>query len=71
MLIHYHYGQIIPNLIIRGNDPDRLINAAIRNNLISKLQHAYYLGKELEKAKIALETGKSYVQDFRLRFGTD
>jgi dihydropteroate synthase len=35
----------------------------IREKLITKLDHAAYLGKELEKAAIALNLGRSYVQD--------
>jgi dihydropteroate synthase len=32
--------------------------------LISRMEHATYLGSELEKAEIALKLGKNYVQDF-------
>jgi len=69
ILFHYPRGQIKPDLMINGVSPDILVSAAIKNNLISKLQHAYYLGRELEKARIALDTGKSYLQDFELLFG--
>jgi dihydropteroate synthase len=31
--------------------------------LVTRLDHAAYLGNELAKAEIALKTGKSYVQD--------
>jgi dihydropteroate synthase len=32
-------------------------------SLISRLDHAAYLGIELEKADVALRTQKSYIQD--------
>jgi len=68
ILFHYPGGQVKPDLMIRDASPDILVSAAIKNNLISELRHAYYLGRELEKARIALETGKSYLQDFELLF---
>ncbi|MBS7623814.1 dihydropteroate synthase-like protein [Candidatus Bathyarchaeota archaeon] len=69
ILLHHSRGEPRPDLMIRDDEPDRLIGAAIRRGLVSRLEHAYYLGKELEKAKIALETGKSYLQDSELLFG--
>jgi dihydropteroate synthase-like protein len=71
VLIHYSYGHIKPDLVIEGSSPERLIDVAIRNGRISHLEHAFYLGRELEKAKIALETGKCYVQDMPLLFGQE
>ena len=38
----------------------------IEKGLVTRLDHAAYLGKELEKAEIAMLTGKEYVQDFDL-----
>ncbi|MGQ9543718.1 MAG: dihydropteroate synthase-like protein [Candidatus Bathyarchaeia archaeon] len=67
---HYPQGQVKPDLAVKGSDPERLIGTLIRNGLVTKLEHASYLGRELEKARIALETGKSYIQDFNLEFGT-
>ncbi|MEM3004599.1 MAG: dihydropteroate synthase-like protein, partial [Candidatus Bathyarchaeia archaeon] len=69
ILLHHSQGVPRPDLMIRDDEPDRLVGAAIRRGLISRLEHAYYLGRELEKAKIALETGKSYLQDSDLVFG--
>ncbi|MHC1600732.1 MAG: DUF4346 domain-containing protein [Candidatus Nezhaarchaeales archaeon] len=41
----------------------------IRRGLITTLDHAAYIGKELYKAELALRIGKSYVQDEDLDFG--
>jgi dihydropteroate synthase len=61
--IHYSIGEEEPDLIIKGSDSKEIYQTIIRENLISKLDHAAYLGKELEKAYIALKIGRSYVQD--------
>ncbi|MEM3737078.1 MAG: dihydropteroate synthase-like protein [Candidatus Bathyarchaeia archaeon] len=64
-IIMYHYptGSTKPKLVIRGRRPVELYTAAIAEGLISSLSHAAYLGSELEKARLALETGRSYIQD--------
>jgi tetrahydromethanopterin S-methyltransferase subunit A len=36
---------------------------AIERNLISRLDHAAYLGRELARAEYALSSGEPYVQD--------
>ncbi|MCK4458330.1 MAG: dihydropteroate synthase-like protein [Methanosarcinales archaeon] len=48
---------------IVGTDVCRIITTAIDLGLISQLDHAGYLGRELTKAKIALDLGWNYVQD--------
>jgi len=66
---HYPYGAVEPDLYVEGSEPEGLIDTLIENRLVTRLEHAFYLGRELEKAKIALETGKCYIQDFKLDFG--
>lgn len=50
-------------LVISGRDPRSLAHAAIQHHLFSTLDHAVYLGRELERAAAALEAGRPYVQD--------
>ena len=69
VMAHYDYGNVKPDIILKSKEPNRLIAEAINRNLISRLEHAYYLGRELEKAKIAILSGKNYVQDQELFFG--
>ena len=38
----------------------------ITKELVTRMEHAAYLGSELKKAEIAMITGKEYVQDFEL-----
>ncbi len=52
-----------------GENAKEIIDTVIRLGLISRLDHAGYLGRELKKAEIALKLGKSYVQDEELNFG--
>ena len=61
--IHYPPGSDTPGTIIKGADSRTVYQTIIREKLITKHDHAAYLGKELEKAAIALRLGRSYVQD--------
>ena len=61
--IYYPPESNEPDTIIRGKDSRSIYQTIIREKLISKHDHAAYLGKELEKAAIALKLGRSYVQD--------
>jgi len=45
----------------------QIIQAIIERKLVSRLDHAAYLGKEIEKAIIALKNKLNYVQDKELR----
>ena len=61
--IHYPPGSSEPKTIIKGKDSRTIYQTIIREQLITKHDHAAYLGKELEKAALALKLGRSYVQD--------
>lgn len=52
-----------PTLIVKGKTANAVYRKIIDLGLISKLDHAAYLGNELTKAEIALRTGKEYIQD--------
>lgn len=53
-------------IVIKGRTAREILDTAIDLNLVSKLDHAAYLGRELEKAEIALRLGRSYTQDEEL-----
>ena len=61
--IHYPPGEEEPDVVVKGRDSRAIYQTIIRGGLVSKLDHAAYLGKELEKAHIALVLGRSYVQE--------
>jgi len=50
-------------IIIRGDNPVEVYTAILKEELVENLDHAADLGVELEKAYIALKTGKRYTQD--------
>lgn len=61
--IHYPPGSVEPDTVIKGDDSRTIYQTIIREKIITKHDHAAYLGKELEKAAMALRLGRSYVQD--------
>ncbi len=54
---------------IVGRDAKSIIDTIVSLRLVSRLDHAGYLGRELKKAEIALKLKKNYVQDEELNFG--
>ncbi|MBI5680017.1 MAG: dihydropteroate synthase-like protein [Methanobacterium sp.] len=61
-----HYIKMKPDVIIEGETAKAVYDEIIKRNLISRLEHATYLGSELQKAEIAIKLNKNYVQDFPL-----
>ena len=53
---------------ISGKNAIDIYNTIIRKRLLTRLEHAAYLGKELYKAELALKYGKKYKQEFPLKF---
>ena len=54
--------------MIKGKKPIEIYQTAIKKGLIIRPDHAAYLGRELQKAYIALQKGIKYVQDDELDF---
>ena len=52
---------------ITGKTPEEIMYKIIHENLISLLDHAAYLGKELQKAHTALKYNINYIQDSELQ----
>jgi dihydropteroate synthase-like protein len=52
-------------LFLQGDDPAEIFARLA----VTDAEHAFYLGRELERAAIALRLGKKYVQDSPIRFG--
>lgn len=49
--------------VLEGSTPAALYSAVTERGLITRLDHAAYLGRELARAERSLETGEPYVQD--------
>ena len=52
-----------PGIIIKGKTAEDVYAKILEISLVTRLDHAAYLGSELAKAEIALKTGKEYIQD--------
>jgi dihydropteroate synthase-like protein len=55
-----------PTVIIKGKTAENIYAKIVEMGLVTRLEHAAYLGSELAKAEIALRTGKEYIQDKQL-----
>lgn len=55
--------------VIAGKNAKEIMDTVLRLGLVSRLDHAAYLGRELMKAEIGLRLGKNYIQDRDLNFG--
>lgn len=59
---HYSYDNKLLR-VIEGKDARSIYSTIIENNLITKLSHAAYLGKELAKAELSIKMGFKYIQE--------
>lgn len=61
-LEHYQNNGVL-DAVVEGRTAGELYSPAIEQGLVSRLDHAAYLGRELARAERSLETGEPYVQD--------
>lgn len=59
---HYNYDNLLLH-VIEGASARSLYLETIKQNWVSEMSHAAYLGKELAKAELSLALGISYNQD--------
>lgn len=52
--------------VIMGRNPEEIMYKIIEQGYVSLLDHAAYLGKELQKAYFALKYNCEYIQDSEL-----
>lgn len=65
-IVAVHYKRMKPQIAIQGKTAKAVYDEIIKMGLISRIEHATYLGSELEKAEIAAKLNKKYLQDFPL-----
>jgi dihydropteroate synthase-like protein len=68
-IVALHYTSLElekPANIIKGKTAESVYAKIAELGLVTRVDHAAYLGNELAKAEIALKTGKQYIQDFSL-----
>jgi dihydropteroate synthase-like protein len=61
-----HYLKMKPQIAIKGKTAKAVYDEILKRGLISRMEHATYIGSELERAEIASKVGKNYIQDFPL-----
>ena len=61
-LEHYANNGVL-TAVIEGHTAAELYMTAIDRNLVSRLDHAAYLGRELARAERLIASGEAYVQD--------
>ncbi len=62
VLEHYTNAGVL-DCVMEAQSSPALYIEAIHRNLVGRLDHAAYLGRELARAERALETGEPYMQD--------
>lgn len=53
--------------VLCGRDAEAICHTVAREKLVSRLEHAAYLGREIQKAETALKLKTEYVQDAKLK----
>ena len=61
-LEHYKNSGVL-DVVLEGDSASALYMGVIERGLVTRLDHAAYLGRELARAERSLETGEMYVQD--------
>jgi ferredoxin len=59
---HYNAKHQLTSLI-EGKNAEEIYNTICREKLLSDINHAAYLGSELQKAEVAMRKNLSYIQD--------
>jgi tetrahydromethanopterin S-methyltransferase subunit A len=63
LLVEHYTNAGVLDCVLEAATPNALYATAIERKLVSRLDHAAYLGRELARAQRAMETGEPYVQD--------
>ncbi len=63
LLVEHYTNAGVLDTVVEGTTPAAAYATIIEKNLISRLDHAAYLGRELARADHSLKSGEPYVQD--------
>lgn len=63
ILIEHYENSGKPTCVVEGSDPAVICAELIVRGLVSQLDHAAYLGRELERAKLSMKLGFPFAQD--------
>ncbi|HUU77160.1 MAG TPA: dihydropteroate synthase-like protein [candidate division Zixibacteria bacterium] len=62
-VVHMSINSKKPDLLFISSNARMIIEEIQKRGLLSKLDHAIYMGRELERAEICLYLGKTYIQN--------
>ena len=60
---HLKPGTSKPDLLLISSKARAIYEEIQKRNLLSSFDHAFYIGRELERAEICLYLGKTYIQN--------
>jgi tetrahydromethanopterin S-methyltransferase subunit A len=63
LFVEHYTNQGVLDCVMEGSSTGALYSEAIRRNLLTRLDHAAYLGRELARAEQSILQGISFVQD--------
>jgi tetrahydromethanopterin S-methyltransferase subunit A len=63
LVVEHYTNAGILDCVLEGGSPGALYTTMIERHLLTRLDHAAYLGRELARAGYALLTGTAYIQD--------
>ena len=63
VIVEHYTNAGVLDCVLEDASPTALYATAIERKLVTRLDHAAYLGRELARAQRAMETGEPYVQD--------
>jgi len=63
IVVEHYDNEGVLRAVVEGRRAEDLAATLLRKKLVTRLDHAAYLGRELTRAEIALEEGKPYIQD--------
>ena len=63
LVVEHYTNQGVLDCILRGTSTGALYGAAIERQLVTRLDHAAYLGQELARAERSLQDGTPFTQD--------
>jgi tetrahydromethanopterin S-methyltransferase subunit A len=63
IVVEHYDNQGVLRAVVEGRRAEDLAATLLREKLVTRLDHAAYLGRELTRAEIALKEGKPYIQD--------
>jgi tetrahydromethanopterin S-methyltransferase subunit A len=63
LVLEHYRNEGVLEVVIQGGTASAVAATAVERGVVSRLDHAVYLGRELARAEESLRTGSPYVQD--------